>query len=199
MRICAARTGQLLNKSEIAKEVGVTAKTINDWLSVLEASNQLVLLEPFFRNVGKRVVKTPKLYFADSGLACSLLNLDERTLPHSSYLGAIWESFVLSELRKNLSASLPDASIWFYRDQQREVDFLISYGGRIYLSEAKWSELPSEQSFGALRNVKQYFDDAAKQLAVFSSSRKDFPLNQECQVISGTNVADYIASLAEQS
>ena len=80
MRAAAVRSGQLLNKTELAKEVGVSTKTINEWLGVLEATNQVTMLEPYFANVGKRLVKTPKLYFNDVGLLCFLLGLNRQVV-----------------------------------------------------------------------------------------------------------------------
>ncbi|RMD83968.1 MAG: ATP-binding protein, partial [Candidatus Dadabacteria bacterium] len=131
IRACAARSGQLLNKSEIARDVGITPTTVNEWLSVLEASNQITLLEPYFGNISKRLVKSPKLYINDSGLLCFLLGLSPSSLTNSYYAGAVWESFILSELRKILQ-SFPHASLWFYRDKQREVDFLIDIEGQLH-------------------------------------------------------------------
>ena len=119
MRASAVRSGQLLNKTELAKEVGISNKTATVWLSVLEASNQITLLEPWFTNVGKRLTKTPKLYFNDVGLLCFLLGLNQATVSDSYLIGAIWETFLFAELRKYLSATAPEASIWFYRDQVR--------------------------------------------------------------------------------
>jgi len=143
MRLLAARTGNLLNKTELAKDVGVAPRTVGDWVAVLEASGQIVLLEPWFRNIGKRMVKTPKVYFRDSGLLCHLLGLDENSLPKSSLLGAVWEGFIFSELRK-LAATLDRRGrFWFYRDQSgREVDFIYEKNGTLDFIEAKWTEHP---------------------------------------------------------
>ena len=127
VRVLAARYGRLLNKTEVARDVGVSVKAVGDWVSVLEASGQIVLLELWFSNFGKRIVKTPKVYFRDSGLLCFLLGLDERSLPGSPFLGSVWESFVFAEMRK-IVASLGDPTrFWFCRDQgDREIDFLPS-------------------------------------------------------------------------
>ena len=147
MRASAVRSGQLLNKTELSKEVGISNKTATEWLSVLEASNQVTLLEPYFTNVGKRLAKTPKLYFNDVGLLCFLLGLNQASVSDSYLIGAIWETFLFGELRKYLSATAPEASIWFYRDQSREVDFIIEKDGRLTLADAKWKELPGPRDF----------------------------------------------------
>jgi predicted AAA+ superfamily ATPase len=143
IRLLAARSGAMLNKSDVARDVGVSVKAIGDWLSVLQASGQIVLLEPWFTNFGKRIVKTPKLYFRDSGLLCFLLNLDEATLTASPYLGAIWETLVFAEMRKMNRRGARQVNFWYYRDQRtREIDFVLEQGGSLWLVECKWREHP---------------------------------------------------------
>ena len=145
MRILAARSGQLLNKSDVAKDVGVSPKAIGDWLSVLQASHQVLLLEPYFQNIGKRAVKSPKVYFGDTGLLCHLLNLDEHALLGSSYLGAVWETAIFAELRKSIAAGDVRCDLYYYRDQRaREIDFVLDASGTLSFVEAKWTEHPDE-------------------------------------------------------
>lgn len=194
LRVCAVRTGQVLNKSEIAKEVGVSAKTVNDWLGLLHAGNQIVLLEPYFENVGKRVVKSPKLYFTDTGLVSFLLGLDRHTLLDSPHLGPLWETFVCAELRKILSVRWPEATLWYYRDQSREADFVISHGGRLYLMDAKWKTLPSERDFGALRAVQRLFKQAAPELTLITAGKDSFPVRQGLRAQSGLRLAEWLQS-----
>lgn len=155
MRACAARAGQLLNKSSLARDVGISQTTASEWLSALEASNQLTLLEPYFANVGKRLVKSPKLYFNDCGLLCYLLGVDADSLGPSALTGAIWENFVFTELHKLLTLHHPEWTLWFYRDQQnREADFLVQGPHhRIRVLDAKWSELPNQRDVAALEAV----------------------------------------------
>ena len=106
-----------------------------------QASNQVALLEPFFANVGKRLVKSPKLYFLDPGLLCFLVGVHPGNLDTSPFVGAIWESFVFAELRKYQQLYHPRAALFFYRDQHnREVDFLWSSAGHLVLLEANWTE-----------------------------------------------------------
>jgi predicted AAA+ superfamily ATPase len=143
MRTVAARSGQLLNKSDIAKDVGVSPNAINDWIAVLQASNQIALLEPYFQNIAKRSVKSPKVYFGDPGLLCHLLNLDAKTLLQSPYLGAVWETLLYAEMRKQISAHALRCDVYYYRDQRaREVDFVLDSGGKLAFVEAKWTEHP---------------------------------------------------------
>lgn len=156
LRILAARSGNMLNKSDIARDVGVSVKAIGDWISVLQVSGQIVLLEPWFTSISKRIVKTPKLYFADSGLLCYLLNLTSETLPDSSLLGPVWETFVFSELRKRISFCEEPTDLWYYRDQRsREIDFIIETGGRLSFIEVKWSEQPTSGDARTIRAVSE--------------------------------------------
>jgi len=156
LRACAARSAQLLDKAALARDVGVSSKAINDWLSVLEASNQIQLLEPYFENLGKRLIKSPKLYLSDTGLLCFLLGLDERSLPQSPYLGAVWETAVFAQLRKQRDRAGDRSTLWFYRDaQQREIDFVVAIGTERHLIEAKWTENPSTRDSQDLQSVAQ--------------------------------------------
>lgn len=156
LRLLAARNGNLLNKSELAKDVGVSVKAIGDWVSVLQASGQIVMLEPWFYNFGKRIVKTPKVYFRDTGFLAFLLNISAETLSSSPFLGAIWETMVFAELRKQNDINESRANFWFYRDQRaREIDFLIEKNGYIHFAEVKWSEQPSRRDTIQLRRVSE--------------------------------------------
>jgi predicted AAA+ superfamily ATPase len=143
VRACALRSANLLNKADLARDVGVAPSTANHWLSMLEASGQVVLLEPWFSNRTKSIVKSPKLYFADTGLLCALLNIrSEEALLQSPAAGAVWETFVFAQLRDRERRSGRVGSLFFWRDRTREVDFVADAGGRLELFEAKWTELP---------------------------------------------------------
>jgi hypothetical protein len=154
VRACAARNGQLLDRSALARDVGVSPRTANAWLGVLAASNQVALLEPWFGNVGKRLVKSPKLYFADTGLCAFLLGVTRDTLARSPYLGALWETLVYAEIRKTLMVRRHPYSVWFYRDdRQLEVDFLLLAGGHAEVVETKWSEHPDARDARGVREI----------------------------------------------
>jgi predicted AAA+ superfamily ATPase len=143
LRACALRSANLLNKAELARDVGISPSTANQWLSVLEASGQVVLLEPWFSNRTKSLVKSPKLYVSDTGTLCALLNIrDEAALRQSPSLGAIWETFVFAQLRQRERRAGRSGNLFFFRDRTREVDFVVEHGGRLELLEAKWTELP---------------------------------------------------------
>ena len=145
LRACALRSANLLNKADLARDVGIAPSTANHWLSALEASGQVVLLEPWFSNRTKSIVKSPKLYLADTGLLCALLNIRSKdALRQSPAAGAIWETFVFAQLRGRERRAERAGSLFFWRDRTREVDFVVDVGGRLELFEAKWTELPAE-------------------------------------------------------
>ena len=139
LRLCAGRVGQLFNASAIANDLGVSYKTVRSWLSVLEASFIIFLLPPFYKNFNKRVIKSPKLYFYDTGLVCSLLGIHSPRDLQLHYLkGEIFESLIISELKKRLAhANRPDR-LYFWRDRSgREIDCLIEAGTQIKTVEIK--------------------------------------------------------------
>jgi predicted AAA+ superfamily ATPase len=144
LRACALRSANLLNKADLARDVGISPTTANHWLSVLEASGQVVLLEPWFSNRTKSIVKSPKLYLADTGLLCALLNIrSEKDLRQSPAAGAVWETFVFAQLRARERRAGRAKSLFFWRDRTREVDFVVDVAGRLELFEAKWAEVPT--------------------------------------------------------
>ena len=144
LRACALRSANLLNKADLARDVGIAPSTANQWLSVLEASGQIVLLEPWFSNRTKSIVKSPKMYLADTGLLCTFLNIrSEEDLLGSPSAGVVWETFVFAQLRHRERRAGRTGSLFFWRDRTREVDFLVETGGRLQLFEAKWTELAS--------------------------------------------------------
>ena len=130
MRLSAVRTGQLLSMNSLASDIGVTPSTVKSWLSVLEASNIILLLEPYYQNLGKRIVKTPKLYFLDTGLACFLAGIHTvDALRHSSLLGPLFETLALGQLVRAYANQGRRGALYFYRDHEgHEVDFVVPVG-----------------------------------------------------------------------
>lgn len=139
MRLCAGRTGQLLNMSSIAVEVGVDVKTISSWIGVLEASFIIYRLLPHHKNFNKRLVKMPKLYFYDTGLACSLLGINNpEVLSTHPLRGSLFENMVISEfLKESFSIGLT-ANFFFWRDNTgNEIDLLIDHNNTLIPLEIK--------------------------------------------------------------
>jgi hypothetical protein len=137
--MCAARTGQLLNLSALAADCGITHNTARAWLSVLEASYLVTLLPPYHRNLGKRLTKTPKLYFLDTGFAAWLAGVrDARELVSGSLRGPLFETFVVSEFIKYKRNYLRPEELYFWRDSAgHEIDLLIERGNRLLAVECK--------------------------------------------------------------
>ena len=195
LRACAARSGQVLNKAELGRDVGITEKTVSQWLSVVAASNQISLLEPYFNNVTKRLTKSPKLYFNDTGLLCFLLGLPEDSLPSFSGIGAIWETFIYGELRKIREVYALESTLWFYRDgSQREVDFVLDWRGKLKLIEAKWGEIPTIADTKGLFDVEAVFDGRVSDKIVACRTAKAFPIVQGVQAIGGQELRRLFAS-----
>lgn len=156
VRACALRSAQLLNKSELARDVGISPSTASEWLSVLQASGQIHLVEPWFGNATRSMTKSPKLYVSDTGLLCFLLGIRSPVeLGRSPYRGAVWETFVQTELRKRYALAAHGDAIYFFRDRAREVDFLLHRGGRFELLEAKWTEQPTARDASAFAPVAE--------------------------------------------
>lgn len=156
--LLASRCGQMLNKTDIAAPLGVSVPTISEWVSILETTAQILLVPPFFENFGKRLVKTPKLYFVDSGLACHLLGItSESELRRSPFLGPLFEGFVASEIVKQQLNAGGRKQIYYFRDHQGlEVDFVVPTGNRtLTLLDAKASQTVRPTMADALVRLKE--------------------------------------------
>jgi uncharacterized protein len=190
LRACALRSANLLNKSDLARDVGIAPSTANQWLSMLEASGQVVLLEPWFSNRTKTIVKSPKLYLADTGLLCSLLNIrSEEDLRNSPAVGAVWETFVFAQLRARERVAGRAGSLFFWRDRTREVDFVVDAGGRLELFEAKWTELPDAGDAVNLEFVRNIVGRAqVTGGAVVTRTANGFPLGDGFRAVPVTEL-----------
>jgi predicted AAA+ superfamily ATPase len=161
IKLLANRIGQLVNYASLASDVGVSAVTIREWISVLEATYIIVRLEPYFENFGKRLIKSPKIYFSDTGLACYLLGIDTvEELTQDSLYGNLFENWVILELMKAYYNQAKDPHIYFYRDiTGKEVDLLIQQGSRLIPVEIK-SNKTFSPSF--LNGLKYFHTQAIK-------------------------------------
>jgi predicted AAA+ superfamily ATPase len=197
LRACALRSGQLLNLTDLARDIGIAGTTARDWLSVLEASNQIVLLEPYFGNVTKRLVKTPKLYLRDTGLLCFLLGLDSpEVVERSPFIGAIWETFVLNQLLRAKTSQGSAAQIFFWRDAHgTEVDFVIEHQGEVRLVEAKWAETPSDpRALASLRKVVQILGSRAAHehwIVCRTPHPHHLPAHPEIKLVNGYTTSEW--------
>lgn len=159
LKLCAGRAAQLLNINNLANEVGVDNKTIQAWLGVLESSYIAYLLPPYHQNFSKRVIKSPKLYFYDTGLLCSLLNITSvGGLKKSAHYGALFENFVVSELKKNRFNKERFGSLFFFRDSSgNEVDVIIESEDGLMPLEIKSSKKTDPSQFKNLKWFQKVF------------------------------------------
>ena len=156
LKMCAARVGQLLNLSTLANDCGITHNTAKAWISVLEASYIVFQLQPHYQNFNKRLTKTPKLYFYDTGIVCSLLGLqDASALLTHPIRGPLFENWVISELVKHYFNQGRPAPLYFWRDSQgHEIDVLIDQGGTLYPIEIKSGQTIVSDFFNGLQYWK---------------------------------------------
>ncbi len=153
MKLCAGRVGQLLNISDIAMNCGINQKTAEKWLSILEASYVVFLLHPYHVNFNKRVIKTPKLYFYDTGIVCSLMGIKTiEDLSISSFRGHIFESFMIADFFKQYFSFGTNAPLYFWRDKNGlvEVDCLVNLGSKLVPVEIKSGETVNTDFFDSL-------------------------------------------------
>ena len=161
LRALAARSAQLLNLTDVARDLGVAVNTTKAWLSVLEATYQVIVLRPYFANVGKRLVKTPKVYFTDVGTLCYLTGLKDPEHAASGPMGgAILESAVLAEIVKTLIHLGIEPQVYFWRTTVgTEVDIVVDAGGKLVPIEVKLSATPRPAMASSIKIFQSDFGD----------------------------------------
>ena len=161
LRALAARSAQLLNITDLARDLGVAVNTAKAWLSVLEATYQVTVLRPYYANVGKRLVKTPKVYFTDVGTLCYFAGLKDPAHAASGPMGgAIMETAVLSEIVKTLTHRGIDPQVYFWRTVAgTEVDVVVEAGAKLVPIEVKLSATPRSAMASALKTFQRDFGD----------------------------------------
>ena len=180
----AARTGQLLNYANLAQDLGIDNKTVKSWLSVLETSGLVYLLEPYYSNLSKRIVKAPKIYFLDTGL-CSYLTKwpDVPSLQEGAMSGAILETYLFAEILKSYWHNGLEAHIHYYRDtDQKEVDLLIESGDTLYPIEFKKTATPSKTASKHF-HVLEKLGKKVGHGAVICFVEKDIPISRDVTAI----------------
>jgi predicted AAA+ superfamily ATPase len=157
MRLLAGRVGTQLEYADLSNECGVSVGTIKTWISILESSYILFLLNPYYENWGKRMVKSPKIYFYDTGLACSLLRLTDKDQVHDHFArGGLFENAIIVERMKADFNRGIMPELYYWRDSnQREVDLLQYRDGELYMSEIKSSSTPHMKYITALNAVAE--------------------------------------------
>jgi predicted AAA+ superfamily ATPase len=195
LRAVAARTGQILSYSDLARDVGIAPNTAKKWISVLQASGQVFLLEPYFRNIGKRLVKSPKLYLCDTGLAVFLMGFESwQAVERHPAVGALWETHVVMEVIKSFAARGKGIPLWFWRTAWgAEVDLLIERDGRFTAIECKYAEVIDEPGLKGLRAFAEtYGRESLQALYVASRTSRTYPLSGGITAVPGSEIADYL-------
>jgi predicted AAA+ superfamily ATPase len=171
IKLCAGRIGQLLNINSLANDCGISAVTAESWISLLEMSYILFRAQPHHKNFSKRIVKTSKIYFYDTGLACSLLEIDDPKQLAMHYLrGGLFESFVFSEILKMQYNKGLTPHPYFWRDKTgHEVDCIIERGGKLHAIEMKAGKTINNDFFTALTYWKEMaLSDAGTSYLVYA-------------------------------
>lgn len=184
LRVTAALSGQMINYSDLSKEVGVSLNTIKSWLSILETSGIIYFLQPYYNNLVKRLVKTPKLYFLDTGLCCFLSGWSSPSvLEKGAMSGAILETFVVSEIIKSYWHNGKKEHLYFYRDKdKKEIDLLIEKNGMLYPIEIKKNASPDKK---AIANFSLLIKFNKKDVhgAVICLSQEFIPLSKNVDIV----------------
>jgi hypothetical protein len=175
VHLCASRTGQLLNLSSLALDCGVDYKTINSWISILEASYIVYLLKPHYNNLNKRLIKTPKLYFLDVGLAAYLIGIRNREdMLHHPLRGELFETMVVGEFVKYFLNRGLVPPLTFFRDSRgHEIDLMLSRGNQLLPIEVKSSATINKAFFGNINYLRKLLDKQIKGAVVFADRRSE--------------------------
>jgi uncharacterized protein len=160
LKLCAGHTGQMINLSTFSNNLGVDVKTVKGWFSILETSYIVFLQPTYFKNFNKRIIKTPRLFFYDTGLACNLLGIKSKTDYETHYLrGGLFESFIISELWKIIFNLKLNSNIYFFRDSNgNEIDALIEYSGTLKAVEIKSGKTIISDFFKGLNYLEKISD-----------------------------------------
>ena len=157
LKLCAANVGSVLNVASLAKDAGISVVTANSWISILEASFVLLRLPPYYKNFSKRIIKSSKIYFCDTGLLCNLLNIFNREqLQESNLRGAIFENLIVIELMKAALFKGEEPQLYFWRDtNQNEVDLLRETDGKLEAIEIKSGETKNQKFYDGLKKFSE--------------------------------------------
>ncbi|MDP2810296.1 MAG: ATP-binding protein [Rhodocyclaceae bacterium] len=186
LRACSARCAQTLNMADLGRDVGISATTAREWIGALVASNQILLLEPYHRSLGKRLVKSPKLYFTDTGLAAYLMGLSADAMPEGPLVGALWENHVVGQWLRWRDWHQPAAALWYWRDQGgHEVDLLVEWRGRIAAIECKYKERPDAGDLRGLRRLRTFYAGEPMDAFVACTTEQPFEIVESVTAING--------------
>lgn len=176
LRLCATRTGQILNISDMARDIGISISTAKRWLSLLETGYQIYLLYPYYRNIGKRIVKSPKIYFNDPALCCYLLGLNDiNTLLGSPNFGNIFETMIVNDFLKKFLNFGQKPSLYYLRSRDElEIDLVIEVAGKLHLFEIKSTMTIVPKHATSLKRIIRELGSQIKSGAIISCAEENF-------------------------
>lgn len=185
MKVLAARTGQLLNYSDIARDVGISAPTVKAWVSLLQTSGLIFILQPYHNNINSRVIKTPKVYFMDTGLVCYLTGWNApQTLENCAMSGELLETYVISEIVKSWWHNGKQPNIYYYRDKdRREIDVILEENGVLYPIEIKKKSNPNAGDIKAFDAIETVLKQKRGHGAVLCMARTHLPITAEVDAV----------------
>ncbi len=178
---CATRTGQILNVSELARDIGISVPTGKRWLSLLETGHQVYLLYPYFQNIGKRVIKSPKLYFTDPALCSYLLGLHDReVLWNAPYFGNLFETMVVCDFLKRFLHFGLRPSMYYLRSRDGlEIDLVIDWAGRLHLFEIKGAATITDRHTVSLKKLMDELPSQVQSAGIISGTAESFRVTGE--------------------
>jgi uncharacterized protein len=199
LALLASRHGQILNKTELAAPLGVSVPTISEWLQILESTGEIILVPPYFENFGKRLVKSPKIYWGDSGLACYLLGIRSASeLERSPFLGPLFEGFVAAEILKSQIHQGGRKELYYFRDHQGlEVDFLVPRpNAGLWLIEAKAGKTIHPAMAAPLLSLRRALGKQSRRLlVVHRKSRSSVTTSAVTRGVEAFDVEGFVTEL----
>jgi predicted AAA+ superfamily ATPase len=199
LALLASRHGQILNKTDLAAPLGVSVPTIGEWLQILEITSQVILVPPYFENLGKRLIKSPKLYWGDPGFACYLLGIaSEAELQRSPFLGQLFEGFVAAEILKSQVNRGARKELYYFRDQQGlEVDFLIPRpNAGVWLIECKAGKTVRPAMAAPLLSLRRTLEKRSTRLTiVHGKSRSDPATKAVASAVEALDLEHFVPEL----
>jgi predicted AAA+ superfamily ATPase len=179
--LTAGRLGSEWNETTVSNQAGVTQKTIQHWLSILAASYIAYILPPYYENIGKRLIKSPKIYFYDTGLACYLLGIEnEKQLENHPLRGAIFENMIVNEAFKQIYNRGKLPNLFFYRDRsQYEVDLIQTKAQNLELFEIKSAKTFHKEFFKSIDYLKKIFGDRITRSTLIYDGKMETPMDEQ--------------------
>lgn len=192
IKLCAGRVGQLLNLTSLGNDAGISHNTARAWISILESSYIIFLTQPYFKNFNKRIIKSPKIYFYDTGLLCNLLSIkNEEQLFNHYARGSIFESAIMSDFLKQYYHHGKKPSIYFWADRSQEIDCILEHANNLTAIEIKSGKTIQPSFFNGLNYFKELAGNVANSYVVYGgdeSQKRSYP-----EVISWSDTQNLIS------